>query len=38
MINAREVVIEVPKFDVPLILAANAVLWLAVIALLAAIF
>lgn len=38
MLNASEVTIEVPKFDVPLILASNAALWVVLIALGAAVF
>lgn len=38
MLNTREVKIEVPRFDVPVILVFNAALWVALIALAAAIF
>jgi hypothetical protein len=38
MLNANEVTIEVPKFDVPLILASNAALWVVIIALGATVF
>jgi hypothetical protein len=37
MLNTHEVVIEVPKFDVPVILAFNAALWVVVIGMFAAI-
>ena len=33
MIRGREIVIEVPKFDLPVILAFNAALWALIIAL-----
>jgi hypothetical protein len=32
MINSQEVTIEVPQFDLPVILAFNAALWVAIIA------
>jgi hypothetical protein len=38
MLNASEVIIEVPKFDVPLIVASNAALWVVVIGVVAAVF
>lgn len=38
MFNDRELTIDVPHFDLPVILAFNAVLWVPIIAFAAAVF